>query len=59
MLFVKMEDTTAQTEVLVFPKVLAKNPSIWQQEKVLMVKGRLSDRAGAQKILCEEAVEII
>lgn len=59
MLFVKLEDQTARTEVLVFPKVLAQNPAIWQQEKVLMIRGRLSDRDGAAKILCEEAVEII
>lgn len=59
MLFVKMEDLTSQTEVLVFPKVLARNPALWQTEKVLLVKGRLSDRDGSPKILCEEAVEII
>lgn len=59
MLFVKMEDLTAQTEVLVFPKVLAKNPAVWQTDKVLMVRGRLSERDGAPKILCEEAIEII
>jgi len=59
MLFVKMEDLTAQTEVLVFPKVLAKNPSIWQNEKVLLIRGRLSDKDGSPKVLCEEAVEIV
>jgi DNA polymerase-3 subunit alpha len=59
MLFVKMEDLTAQTEVLVFPKVFAKNPTVWQTEKVLMIKGRLSERDAAPKILCEEAVEIV
>lgn len=58
MLFVKLEDFTSRTEVLVFPKVLAKNPAIWQEEKVLLVRGRLSDKDGAVKILCEEAVEI-
>ncbi len=59
MLFVKMEDLTARTEVLVFPKVLAKNPAIWQLEKILMVRGKVSDKDGAPKILCEEAVEIV
>ena len=58
MLFVKMEDLTSQTEVLVFPRVLARNPALWQTEKVLIVKGRLSDRDGIPKILCEEAEEI-
>ncbi len=58
MLFVKMEDTTSRTEVLVFPRVLAQNPGLWQNEKILMVRGRVSDKDGITKILCEEAFEI-
>ncbi len=58
MLFVKLEDLSARTEILVFPKVLAKNPGLWQTEKALLVRGRLSDKDGVTKILCEEAVEI-
>ena len=59
MLFVKLEDLTARTEVLVFPKVLARNPALWQTEKILFIRGRLSDKDGTPKILCEEAVEIV
>lgn len=59
MLFVKLEDLTSRTEVLVFPKVLARNPTLWQEDKVLMIRGRLSDKDGTPKILCEEAVEIV
>ena len=59
MLFVKFEDVTSRTEVLVFPKTLARNPSIWQEEKVLLIRGRISDKDGVPKILCEDAVEII
>lgn len=58
MLFVKLEDAMNRTEVLVFPKVFAKNPGLWQKEKILMVRGRLSDKDGQPKILCEEAIEI-
>lgn len=58
MLFVKLEDLNAKTEVLVFPKILARNPSLWQTEKVLIIKGRISDKDGVIKVLCEEAVEI-
>jgi len=58
MLFVKLEDTGARTEVLVFPKILAKNPGLWQEEKVLLIRGRISDKDGITKILCEDAVEI-
>lgn len=59
MLFVKLEDLTDRAEVLVFPKMFAKNPSIWQEEKVLVVRGRLSDKDGDSKVLCEEATEIV
>ena len=58
MLFVTLEDLTTRTEVLVFPKTLAQNPAVWQEEKIIMVRGRLSDRDGSIKILCEEAMEI-
>lgn len=59
MLFVKLEDLSARTEVLVFPKVLARNPGLWQTEKVLAIRGRVSDKDGIPKILCEDAVEIV
>ncbi|MFY9462830.1 MAG: DNA polymerase III subunit alpha [Candidatus Sungiibacteriota bacterium] len=58
MLFVQMEDATARTEVLVFPKLLAQNPKIWQKEKILIVRGKISDKDGVTKILCDEAFEI-
>ncbi len=58
MLFVKMEDTNAKTEVLVFPRVLAQNPALWQMEKILIVHGRMSEKDGVAKMLCDEAVEL-
>ena len=59
MLFVKFEDLTGRTEILVFPKILARNPELWQQDKILMVKGRVSDKDGSPKILCEDAQELL
>ena len=58
MLFVKIEDLTGKTEVLVFPKILAQNPAIWQPDKILFVRGRVSDKDGVPKILCEKAAEV-
>jgi len=58
MLFVKLEDTSASTEILVFPKLLARNPGLWQTEKALFIRGRISDKDGQTKIICEEAIEI-
>lgn len=59
MLFVKLEDTTAKTEVLVFPKVLAQDIDLWKEENVLFVKGRVSDKDGIPKILCEKAAHVL
>ncbi len=59
MLFVKMEDLTARTEILVFPRVLAENPGIWQEEKIVLLRGRVSDKDGTTKVLCEKAVEMV
>lgn len=59
MLFVKLEDLTAKIEILVFPKMLARNPGLWQEEKILLVRGRVSDKDGNPKVLCEDAVEIV
>ncbi|MFY9462016.1 MAG: DNA polymerase III subunit alpha [Candidatus Sungiibacteriota bacterium] len=60
MLFVTLEDLTGKAEVLVFPRVLEKTAAIWGQDKVVMVKGRISDSArdDGLKILCEEAAEV-
>ena len=60
MLFVTLEDLTGKIEALVFPRVLEKNPEVWQEEKIVIVKGRLSDggRDDSVKILCEDAEEI-
>ncbi len=53
MLFVELEDLTGKTEVLVFPNVLEKSATAWQEDKIIMVNGRLSDRFGNLKILCD------
>ena len=53
MLFVGIEDMTGQIEVIVFPSVLEKTANAWQEEKIVLVKGRLSDRDENLKILCD------
>ena len=58
MLFIGIEDLTAKIEGLVFPSVLAKNPDIFQDGAIIQVKGRLSDKDGELKILCEEVKEL-
>ena len=58
MLFVKIEDASGRSEVLVFPSILKKNPTIWQEEKVLIITGKVSDKDGEYKVLCESVEEL-
>lgn len=58
MLFVGLEDLKTKIEVLVFPKTLERTPTLWQEGKIIIVSGRLDDKDGNLKILCEEVQEL-
>jgi len=59
MIFATMEDMSARTEVLVFPKTLQLNPSLWQEDKLMLVQGRVSEnKDGEIKIIAEKAREL-
>lgn len=58
MLFVKIEDTTANTEVVVFPKTLKENYLVWQPDNIVLIKGRINTRDGLVKVIAEKAEEI-
>jgi len=58
MLFVGLEDDRAKIEILVFPRMLERTPTFWQEGKVIIASGRLDDKEGNYKLLCEEAQEI-
>lgn len=55
MLFVKIEDTSGDTEILVFPKVLEQNPHLWQPDSIIICSGKVSDKDGESKVLCDMA----
>lgn len=58
MLFVTIEDVDAKIEILVFPKVLETTGSIWEEEKVVLVRGKISNKDGVFKLLCDSATKI-
>ncbi|MDO8600212.1 MAG: DNA polymerase III subunit alpha [bacterium] len=58
MLFVKFEDGIGKTELLVFPSTLERTETLWQEEKAIKVKGRVTDRDGMIKVICEDAKEL-
>jgi DNA polymerase-3 subunit alpha len=58
MLFVEIEDLSGKIEVVVFNRVLEQTAGSWQQDRIVLVGGRLSDHGGNLKILCDN-VKII
>jgi DNA polymerase-3 subunit alpha len=58
MIFATLEDTTGKIEILVFPNTLAQTNHLWQEEKVVIVLGRLSDKEGVPKLICQGVCEI-
>ncbi|MDD5750004.1 MAG: DNA polymerase III subunit alpha [Patescibacteria group bacterium] len=58
MLFVTIEDSSASTELLVFPKTLESSFHLWKDENQIIVEGRVSDKDGQAKILVE-SVQLI
>ena len=58
MLFAQLEDTSGNVEVLVFPKILRDNPDIWQEDKVIIVTGKVSDKDGVPKLICNKVTAL-
>jgi len=58
MLFVQIEDSQSKTEVIVFPNVLDKTATIWQEDKMVLITGKVSDRDEEIKIICDSVKEI-
>jgi DNA polymerase-3 subunit alpha len=64
MAFVKIEDKTTECELIVFPGVYEKLNSVWQQDQVVIAKGKVNykDRDGNMgqelKILVDQANQV-
>lgn len=58
MMFVTIEDTTGSLELIIFPKLLEKNSSLFVEDKFIFASGRLSDKDNVPKILAETVSEI-
>jgi DNA polymerase-3 subunit alpha len=57
-LFVEIEDKSGSLEMVVFSDTLAKNPGIWQENKIIVACGRLSYRNDEPKFICQQAAEL-
>jgi len=59
MLFVNVEDLDSKIEVVVFPSIIEKNPAVFQENKIVMIMGRLDSKDGVPKVICEQIEEVI
>jgi len=59
MIFMGLEDLTQKIEVIVFPGVIEKNPTAFQENKIVFISGKVDTRGGTPKIICEEIEELI
>lgn len=58
MIFARIEDSGGGVEVLVFPKTLEQNIHIWQIDNVIACHGKISDKDGEAKIICDQVASL-
>ena len=59
MLFMDLEDLSNKIEVIVFPGVIERNPSAFQENKIVFISGKVDVKDGVPKLICEEVEEIL
>jgi DNA polymerase-3 subunit alpha len=59
MAFFTLQDLSGNTEVLVFPKVMIQALPFLDLDRVVQVKGRISDKDGERKIIAEEISDVM
>lgn len=55
MAFVTIEDLRGRIELLVFPNALETTGALWQEEKIIIADGKLSDKDGSFKLIVDDA----
>ena len=58
MVFAKVEDFNDAMEVIVFSDTLAKTLPLWQENKAVLVSGKMSWRGGEPKLICDSVKEL-
>jgi DNA polymerase-3 subunit alpha len=58
MAFATIEDLDSHMEILVFPKILEDNASIWTEGNIILATGKISDKDGEFKLLCDSVKTI-
>lgn len=59
MAFIKLSDLTGSIEVVVFPKLFAKHPDLWQSDEILLISGKVDEKDDRITFLAEEAKRVV
>ncbi len=59
MIFMSLEDLSDKIEIVVFPSIMEKKPTLFKENKIVFISGRISSRSTTPKIICEDIEEII
>jgi len=59
MLFLTVEDYTDKIEVVAFPRIVERNSTSFQKNKIVLVSGPVDTKDGICKIICENIEEIV
>ncbi len=58
MIFSQIEDTNSKVELIVFNDLIQKNPALWQENNIVVVRGRVNEKDGVPKIICQEVTPV-
>ena len=59
MAFVTLEDLQGQCDVTVFPKTWEETKDFWQQDKIVVVRGKAEKRGEKISVLCESVQDYV
>ncbi len=59
MAFVQLEDLQGSIEIIVFPSIYEKTRELWQEDKILIVKGRVDAKGRGAKVICESVQDYL
>ncbi len=58
MLFMKVEDLDDKIEVIVFPRVLERSAPLLQENKIVMITGKVDNQSNQPKLICDKIEEV-
>lgn len=59
MLFVQVEDFTDKIEIIAFPSIVERNPLVFVENKIIILRGKISGRDHEKKVICEDIQELL